>query len=97
MLPLGLQWGLPLAGLLQRAGVGMDPFWSLGGWDCLKDLVQLGDTGTRVHFTVPSWVLSQWAYYQVHRQVWLLPGPWEGSCLITECVPGWAGLALDCG
>lgn len=30
-------------------------------------------------------------------QVWLPPGPWEGCCLVSGWVPGWAGLALDCG
>lgn len=31
---------------------------------------------------------------QVFRQVQLLPGPWEGFCLVTAWVCGWLGLAL---
>lgn len=36
----------------------------------------------------------QWTCYQVHRQVWLPPGPWEALCWVIGWVPVWARLLL---
>ena len=38
--------------------------------------------------------LLEWAYYQVHGQVWVLPASWKTSCLghYIDLQIGWSGL-----
>ena len=91
------QWSLHLEGLLPGPQVGIDPVGFLGRWDCLQCCIR--------------WVGWHWYKYR-HQgpllepqtegllpdvQRWLLLGPWEGCCLVTGWVPGWAGLAQGSG
>lgn len=58
-------------------------------------LISEAGTGTRVYLSIYSWVHRQRGCYQVCRNVWFLPCPWEGSYFITGQTSGWVELAPD--
>lgn len=92
----GFSFGPVVGGLVTRGLGGCGSCFS-GGLDWLPYLVQWGGAVTLVCFRVHIWGLSQWAYQQVHGQVWILLDSGVGSCLIMGWTAGWTGLGLNYG
>lgn len=89
--------------LLESVVDRLSEFWAgmdlYGPWmdeTASRDLLSRAGAGQMS--TSGSTVMSADSEYnQVHRWVWLMPGPWEDSFHITGWVSGQAGLALHHG